>query len=225
VPRKARDLNNPYESRQNEFFSGLFKRHGDNYKSLHWGSTQTQILRFVELLRITSYFQVKPPVSILDFGCGLGHLYKYFKDNEYLRDRQIEYTGVDINEDFISQDKIKYPAADFRVKTDEIYKEKFAFVFCSGVFNLKFDPDFDIVKYYTAELAKLFSIAEKGVAVNFQSIDGIGFIPETCKESELKKFYFHDPDEVMKNLKSITGKIEISKNYLPNDFTVYLLKQ
>ena len=212
-----------YEQNQNKFFAALFKKHGFSVHSLHWNSEGTQNKRFVELLKIFILCDTAGTVSVLDFGCGLGHLYKFLEDYGIISSLKIDYTGADINERLIKEAKEKFPGARFRVKDEAIYAEKFGFVFCSGVFNLKFSEEFDIEKYYIGELLGLYAISRYGIAVNFQSKEGLGMIPQKDLAKEKKRFYFHDENKVMENLKTITPKIRISKGYLPNDFTVYLL--
>lgn len=165
-------------------------------------------------------------MELLDFGCGLGHLYKFIKGNGLLESWGIHYEGTDINPDFITEASKKFPAAKFTIKDDGIYSRKFDYVVCSGLYNLKFSEDFDIAARYKDELSKLFNCAQNGLAVNFQTQRALPLIPERLREGEMKRFYFHDTKKVLEDLKTITEKIMISNNYLPGDYdvTFYLLK-
>ncbi|MCX5749592.1 MAG: class I SAM-dependent methyltransferase [Candidatus Saganbacteria bacterium] len=214
----------PYEEDQNKFFGDLYKKHGYSHKSLCWETPFTQQARFIELLKICAMVNTSGTITILDFGCGLGHLYKFIKDQKLIENWKLDYTGVDINKDFIEAAKREMPMVKFRIKNDSVYSEKYDFVLASGLYNLKFSEDFDIHKYYTEELIKLFAIAQRGVAVNFQSNGAIPLIPKHLLEQEKKKFYFHDKQEVLNNLKKVTENIKFVDGYLPHDFTVYLLK-
>ena len=216
-------MQNDYLKKQTEFFDALFKKHGFNVGSLHWGSVDNQYKRFVELLKIFTLCDASGRVKMLDFGCGLGHLYKFMEDTGILDSWQIDYTGADINGEFLKEATKRFPKGRFRFKDESVYSEQYGIVLCSGVFNLKFFEDFDIEKYYTEELSRLFKIARYGVAVNFQSKEGLGMIPSKELEKETKRFYFHDEIKVIENLKTITPDIRLSKGYLPNDFTLYLL--
>ncbi|MFA5097487.1 MAG: class I SAM-dependent methyltransferase [Candidatus Margulisiibacteriota bacterium] len=216
-------MENEYLKKQNEFFTPLLKKHGYSVSALHWGSEASQNQRFIELLKIFSMVDTAGAVSLLDMGCGLGHLYKFLKVNGLLENWKIDYTGVDINEAFLKEAGKQLPEAKFRIKDASIYEEKFDIVLCSGIFNLRFSRDFDIRRYYTQELSRLFNASRRGVAVNFQSREGISLIPRRELGKELERFYFHDDNEVMQDLSEITSDIRISRGYLPNDFTVYLL--
>ena len=216
-------MKNEYLKKQNEFFTPLLKKHGYSVSALHWGSEASQNQRFIELLKIFTMFDSAGTVRLLDMGCGLGHLYKFLKNQGLIEGWKIEYSGVDINEDFIKEAQKHHPEAKFRMKDETIYDEKFDVVLCSGIFNLKFSEDFDIDAYYTEELSRLFKASTYGASANFQSRAGIPFIPKRELEKELKRFYFHEEEKVADNLKSITSNIKVSRGYLPNDFTVYLL--
>jgi len=216
----------PYEARQNEYFSGRFKKYGFSHKSLTWESPYTQNSRFVELLKVCTMGQKLKDFTLLDFGCGLGHLYKFIKDNGLLLSWGIDYEGADINRDFICEAAKNYPAAKFSIKDDGTYLRQFDYTVCSGLYNLKFSEEFDISVHYTSELSRLFSSVGCGLAVNFQTCNALPLIPPRHRDGEKKKFYFHDPEKLLHDLKTITGNISISGNYLPGDYdiTFYLLK-
>ncbi len=215
---------NMYESEQNKFFSQRLKKFGFSHKTLSWESPYTQQTRFLELMKVFNMTDVAGASTLLDFGCGLGHLYKFICDNGILESWKIAYSGVDINPDLIKEAKSRFSGVDFRIKDDSVFGRSFDFIVCSGIYNLKFAEDFDIGKHYTEELGKLFACAEKGVAVNFQSTNGIVQIPEKYRKEEQQKFYFFDIANVKEQLSSITQNISTAEGYLPNDFTVYLMK-
>ncbi len=217
-------MNYSYEEKCNGFFSPRYKKFGFDQRTLSWGSKESQEIRFVELLRICVLLKLEAPIKLLDMGCGLGHLYKFIKDRGFMDRWGIEYTGSDINQDLLSEAKSRMPQAEFLLKSEDVYRRNFDITVCSGVFNLKFSEDFDIHGYYLEELRKLFDISAKGVAVNFQSKEGLKMIPFWTAREEKKKFYFFDRDEVVNNLSKITPHVSVSEGYLPHDFTVYLLK-
>jgi len=214
----------PYEEAQNKFFSDRLSKFGLDVKTLHWESPHTQRTRFVELLKACTFFPRSGQIKLLDYGCGLGHLYGFAVENNLIESWDIKYTGADINPELIAKCKEQYPGVDFRIKDETLYGEKFDFTLCSGIYNLKFDQDFDIDSHYLSDLKKLFEITGHVVAVNFQSDKGLPLIKENLREQEKKKFYFHNKEKVLNNLKTITTNIKTSEGYLRHDFTVYLIK-
>lgn len=215
-----------YEQSQNEYFSARLKKYGFSHKTLSWESPFTQNTRFIELLKICTMGAKLKDFSLLDFGCGLGHLYKFIKDNGLVESWGISYEGVDINPGLLAEAAKRFPPARFTIKDEGLYNRKFDYVLCSGLYNLKFSEEFDVAARYKEELSRLFSAAQCGLAVNFQTQGALPMIPKRLREKEIKRFYFHDPEKVLKDLKTITGNISVSSNYLPGDYdvTFYLLK-
>ena len=79
---------------------------------------------------------VKEGMRILDIGCGNGRLYRFLKD------RGIEYTGIDQNEYLINQARERYPSATFvrgdileLHKISEISGHVFDAVFCISLLS------------------------------------------------------------------------------------------
>ena len=209
-----------YEESQNQYFSGRFKKYGFSHKSLSWESPFTQNDSFLELLKVCTMGSKFKDFSLLDFGCGLGHLYKFIKDNGLIGSWGIAYKGVDINEKFVAEASKNFPSARFELKTDAVYEEPFDYTVCSGIYNLKFSEDFDISAHYKQELAKLFNTVRCGLSVNFQTQNALPLIPKRLREGEKERFYFHDPEKLLCDMKTITGNISVLNNYLPGDYDI-----
>lgn len=216
----------PYEENQNDYFSRRFKKYGFSHKTLSWESPFTQNARFVELLKVCTMGQKLKDITLLDFGCGLGHLYKFIKDNGLLDSWGIDYEGADINQTLIAEASKNFPRAKFTLKDESIYQRQFDYTVCSGIYNLKFSEEFDISLRYREELSRLYSGVRCGLAVNFQTLNALPLIPERLREGEKQKFYFHDPARLLNDLRTITANVSISGNYLPGDYdvTFFLLK-
>lgn len=74
---------------------------------------------------VTNYLKPRNGDSVLEFGCGTGNIYALFKEKD------VKYTGIDYNSDYISYSKKKYPRQTF---------------ICSDVTApVDFDCEFDIV--------------------------------------------------------------------------------
>jgi len=76
-----------------------------NLIASHFSSTRTHPWREFELL--LKY--ITPEDKVLDLGCGNGRFY------ELLRERMVDYVGVDSSEQLIQIAKQKYPDLEFRV--------------------------------------------------------------------------------------------------------------
>jgi SAM-dependent methyltransferase len=96
-----------------------------------------------------------PFSRVLDYGCGLGDLYKYLTCST-------SYVGVDVLPEYIEVAKRKHPeiAQNFHVRKDFEASGVFDVVFCIGTFTLRLDwtTDAEYFKMFLDELKYLLSI-------------------------------------------------------------------
>ncbi|MBD2327193.1 class I SAM-dependent methyltransferase [Alkalinema sp. FACHB-956] len=141
-----------------EHYRNLFLQYGDSPEASQWRDRETQENRFAILTEIADLHDQ----SILDFGCGTGHLANYLKSREI----SVNYTGVDIVSEVLQCGQKKYPEFRF-CQMDEITpSEKFDYVLISGVFNNLVENN---RLFYQSTLTECFSRARKGLAFNLLS--------------------------------------------------------
>ncbi len=135
------------------FYNQSLSRFGDSPAAVKW-TAQGQRLRFESLSRIIGNMSGK---KVLDYGCGKGDFYQFLKNKQI----QVDYTGFDINANFIKVARNKYPECDFRVFDIEEREldEKFDYIVLCGVFNLKLDNLIETVQKILTSLFKYCSIA------------------------------------------------------------------
>ena len=128
---------------------------------------KNQLKRFQTLLDIG----VKNGDSVLDFGCGIGHMVEYINDTGL----KVNYTGIDTNEDAIRKAKSAFILSDimgvhpmtsstgiiFSYGSVQDIKENYDWVVASGVFNYKF-PKAEMIQTVNG----LLDHANKGIAFN-----------------------------------------------------------
>ena len=181
---------------------------------------QNQTKRFETLLDIG----VQEGDSILDLGCGLGHLSEHLEKINL----NVNYTGIDTNKWAIEQahefkENTNTPmlgvpkAYQFREAT---YIHTTIFEICgrydwgiaSGVFNVGF-PKLEMLE----TINELLSKAKKGVAFNLLNHADSNFDKDIPMEYEI-----YAPEEIVSHLK---GDVSIVENYgVENDFTIYIRK-
>ena len=181
---------------------------------------QNQTKRFETLLDIG----VQEGDSILDLGCGLGHLSEHLEKINL----NVNYTGIDTNKWAIEQahefkENTNTPmlgvpkAYQFREAT---YIHTTIFEICgrydwglaSGVFNVGF-PKLEMLE----TINELLSKSKKGVAFNLLSHADANFDNDITMEYEI-----YAPEEIVSHL---TGDVSIVENYgVANDFTIYIRK-
>lgn len=168
-----------------------------------WTDEVTQHKRFKALFDIG----VSDGDTILDYGCGLGHLNNYITLNG---PKMIYYCGIDINPNYIAMAHQLYPNRIFMVSDIENVKINpgVDYVIGSGVFTYGVSIDQVISKISVA-----YNLARKGVAFNFLN-----------KKSGLDGLLMYNPKEMVKKLSHI-GPVELVDNYLgKEDFTIYIKK-
>jgi SAM-dependent methyltransferase len=152
-----------------EFVQTQFRLHGDSHEGLGWPKPQDMPLRFDALLDV-----IRPsdgePVSILDFGCGAGHLL------DHIQERQIPiaaYTGIDIAPSFVELCRAKYPDWEFAcvdVLQDPTFAVSADYVIMNGILTYKGSLSFEqMVTYWQDLLTRVYGFARRGLVFNVMS--------------------------------------------------------
>lgn len=166
----------------------------DDPRSVKWGTTRSQFLRFKILCEIADIADA----SILDFGCGVGDLYEYLKRGGF----RGQYIGTDHNPDLLTAARQKYADATFVATVTQAYD----YALISGVFN---DPtDLESVQKI---IHALFEGSTKGLAFNMISKPTEGLM-------------HYDPWEIARFCQTLTPMITVRHDYRGGNFTVYLYK-
>ena len=94
-------LGDAYAGRIREHYLPLLQRHGPTYQAVDWGSAQGQALRFRVLLEIGNV----TAASLLDVGCGVGHLADYLKGIDF----RGNYVGFDLVPEMVQAAQARHP--------------------------------------------------------------------------------------------------------------------
>jgi len=192
-----------------ETYRNAFLQHGDAPEALLW-SSEGQQWRFEKLLDIAGFNKQKPDEgnSILEIGCGLGHLYPLLVE-QY---GAVNYTGIDIVPELIAHASANHPGAQF-VCRDVIaspMEKQFDFVFISGVFNAPYRTDSKA--FMEALLTSAFAACSKALCFNFTSTH-VNFTSEDAN-------YF-DPQWVLSEaLNKMSRNLEVHHHYRNCDVAV-----
>lgn len=192
-----------------EIYNKMLANGTNDFERVGWGSIESQEKRFHVLTEIGDLENT----SVLDVGCGLGayydHINKIFSN--------IVYTGLDINPNMIQAARKRLPNIEFMhvdLVSDKhvLNNRKFDYVFLSGALNLSADRHGDMIK----DLMRImFSLANKGVAINFLSVFSDYLTPGE---------YYCNPADLLQIAFSLTKKVTLRHDYMSHDFTIYLYK-
>lgn len=189
----------------------LLDKFGDSAESAQYSSRESQERRFEVLAQIADL----NGASILDFGCGAGHLATFLTSKNV----KFTYTGVDVVEEFFEIARKKSPAGSRFGFLEDFAYEKFDYVFISGVFNNKRRGN---RTFYQETLKKLFGMCTKGVAFNMMSLYVDYQAPGLFYESPERAFRF-----VKKELTpfvQLRHDYEVKPGVIPFEFAIYAFK-
>lgn len=187
------------------FYNFHLKQFGDRPEALRW-TPQGQLKRYHSLAEIAPNLN---NASILDYGCGTGDFYRFLKR----RGSHVEYTGVDINENFIELAKKKYPECTFEVMdaSEDRFEGFFDYIVICGVFNLNVPGVEDDMK---EALVTLFKHCNKGLALNCLSSH------TPIKDPEL---HYTSPEDMVRfTLENLSPYFALRHDRVQDDFTLYV---
>src|SRR5438105_3503365 len=91
-----------------EHYTALYRQYGDDPRAVQLADRITQNIRFDVLMRV---MEDRKHASVIDVGCGLGHLYEFLLGHGF----QGDYSGVDINPVFVDRCREKFKRNRFEV--------------------------------------------------------------------------------------------------------------
>lgn len=145
----------------NNYYSDKIIRKGATPQGVDWNSIESQELRFKILSEV---IVEKENFSILDYGCGFGSLFNYFK-GKYT---EYKYFGFDISNEMITIAKSRNENDINAEWFLELPKDlKIDYVIASGIFNVKLEHTYEEwQKYFLKTLNEFNQIATKGFSFN-----------------------------------------------------------
>ncbi len=203
-----------------QHYKNLFQEHGVSAQSVQYTDHKSHYERFKVLSQIIPSFDSNLDNSILDVGCGLGHLYDFLKKAKGFEGN---YLGLDFVDEFIQSAKELYKEdtnANFEVfDISKKLPTGYDYAILSGVFNNKSDNNKDFM-FHT--IRNMFEATNKGVAFNAMS---------TYVDYQDEGLFYTNPLEVFDFCKKeLTKKVTLRHDYLvkensiPFEFSIYLYK-
>ena len=195
-----------------EFYKNEFSLHGDSHSSVRYASRESQWSRFDILTEISDLANK----TILDYGCGTGHLLEYLNEkNTRIKD----YIGIDLLPEFLEICKEKFSSATFLQNLGDC-KKPFDFGIISGTFNDALSNNRD---FWKQVISDLFLRCNDGIAFNMMS---------KYVDYENPKLYYEDPSYVLDFVKkNLSPFVTLRHDYLckvdsiPYEFSIYVYKK
>jgi SAM-dependent methyltransferase len=192
------------------------EEYGDNYQGVGWTkSADNADTRYRIMLEMI--LDSPEPVSLLDFGCGAGHLYEYIQ-RQGMGDR-IAYSGLDVSPKFLDLSRSKFPDLTFYeadLLAGETDLPTFDYVVINGVFTYRGELSQEQMLSYWKSLTEVaFEKAAVGLAFNVIS-------PEVDWERD---DLFHLPfSDLTAFVSGLSRRFVIRHDYGLYEYTTYVYR-
>lgn len=144
-----------------DYYTQKIHTHGPVHQGVDWNSTESQILRFRQLMKLHNIDQ---SFSINDYGCGYGALAEYLFESGF----EFHYAGFDISEPMLNHArKLLVDKPNCIFVNDPVLLAPADYTVASGIFNVKFDIQDDQWKQYILEtLSHIAKVSKLGFSFN-----------------------------------------------------------
>jgi SAM-dependent methyltransferase len=192
-----------------ERYREAFRQHGNSPDAVLWPKGR-QHLRFEAL---TSHFP-RAGFSVLDFGCGLGHLKSYLD----ARHRDFRYHGVDVVPEFIAECSRTFPGSSFtRINSHAEVGGSYDYVVMSGAFNLLYLPEAERHQGLVFEILEhLFQFTQSALSCDFMT-DKVDF-------RQPGAFHMSEPALVGFIRDRLSPRYVLDHSYMPYEFAARVFK-
>lgn len=192
-----------------KIYSDAYKQYGNDLRSILIPKGR-QELRFHSLVK---EIPANSNGSVLDFGCGLGHLFPYVSQC-YPNAR---YHGVDIVDEFIQENVTNYGERFDLISSTKDIKGNYDYVVSAGVFNLMYDEDLDThKKLMFGMISDLFEISNVFLSINMMT-DEVDFQQEGAFHMNVK--------EMLDYVKThFSKRVILDQSYMPYEFSLTIFK-
>ncbi|MFX4212412.1 class I SAM-dependent methyltransferase [Aliarcobacter butzleri] len=205
-----------------EHYEECFEKFGDTPRGVDWTKEEQVEFRYQTMLELVNFreksFQVTKQVSLLDYGCGLSHLYEFIQKNNI---NNIEYTGLEISNKFFNESRQKFPTNNYILgdilKDKNLLQNNYDYIVMNGVFTEKRNLSYNnMFEYFEQMISLIYKYCNKGIAFNVMSKQ-VDWEIDTL---------FHVPLDDMANFltKRVSRNFIIRNDYGLYEYTVYLYK-
>ncbi len=200
---------------QADYYGDLFKKFNFSPEAVASGKQIYKDLRYEKLSKV---FDGDGCFSLHDVGMGLGHYHEYLLQK--FPEKNIQYSGSEVVEDFYTFCKEKYPDRQFYLRdlSASAPDDRYDYLVFGGTFyHMCGIPRKDWEKYIFKMIRNAFTMAKKGIAFNF--------ITEFCDFYEKELYYCN----IQKLLNFITDDLSrffiIDHAYPLYELTMYVYKE
>lgn len=196
-----------------EYYTKKINSHGPTALGVDWNTSESQFLRFEQLLKICDFSAV---FSLNDLGCGFGSLYECLIKKNF----EFNYFGVDVSESMIEVALQRYGNnKNAHFSTSTYLMETADYSVASGIFNVKQNSDNHVwLQHVIQTIHMLNDKSKKGFAFNCLT-------KFSDKEKMSENLYYADPCYLFEYCKKNFSKnIALLHDYDLYEFTILVRK-
>lgn len=198
-----------------EHYEECLDQYGDGPRAVDWRDLVGQELRFKVLTEIMPL----EGLSVLDVGCGLGHLYQYLRESGL----KIQYVGLDLSAKMITNarrrfSEVRFIAADLLSDAAPgLAAESFDVLIANGLFLVKMDTPVKVwEEFVRSMIVKMWETCTRGISFNLLS---------TKVDFQAQQLYYCAPDEILRFALELSRYVVIRHDYPLYEYSVYIYKQ
>jgi SAM-dependent methyltransferase len=193
------------------------KRYGDRPEGVGWPIAKDRPTRYRVMIELNRP-EHRSGLRLLDFGCGLSHLYEYIKSEGIAG---IEYSGLEISTRYLEISRRKHPGVtyyDIDVLEDDAALPEFDYIVMNGIFNSRAKmSQGEMFGFVSSLVARVFAHARHGIAFNVMS-----------KQVEWEREdLFHLPMDLLAAFlaRNVSRHFVIRHDYGLYEYTTYVYRQ
>jgi SAM-dependent methyltransferase len=195
------------------YYTDKLARHGASPQGVDWNSSESQLVRFEQLVRVC---EARVQFSLNDIGCGYGALYDYLS----ALGKECDYLGADISQAMIAKaEELHRGRPGCRFLVGDRADRAADYGVASGIFNVKLSASGG------AWLAHLFSTLDE---INASSRYGFAFncLTKYSDPGLMKDYLFYaDPCQLFDHCKTRFSKnVALLHDYGLYEFTILVRK-
>lgn len=196
-----------------EYYDGVLAERGHRPEGVDWKSQDAQEEAFAVFAQT-----IGPNDSVLDVGCGLGHLGKFLGRLGH-RGR---YTGIDISQRMIEAGRERNPELDLRVvdllaSDCPIESQSYDVVVACGVFTEHFDiPYAEFEDFVRLLVTRMYDVCRRQAAFNMLT-DAVDF--------RVDRLHYASPVSYLDFGRSLARWVTLRHDYPAYFFTVQLHRE
>jgi SAM-dependent methyltransferase len=197
-------------------YSGNLTEHGIDSRAVGWPDAASQLLRFRKLAHVIATRPPEDPVTVNDWGCGYGAMFRFLDDLEGVD--LARYHGYDISREMLdaATAHVQDSRAEWINAADVTTDADYTFV--SGTFNVRADAsEAEWGAYVRGTLERLFAKSRRGLAFNLLT---------SYVDWRKDDLFYADPAELFTFCRrELSPRVSLLHDYPLYEWTILVLRE